>query len=213
MTSPTGRWGSEGNFAFLALAFIAGGAVVAVETTIGSLFLANRLTDVVMVYLLGVVLVAMRFGYAPSLFTATASVAAFDFFFTAPYFSFGVTDKRYVVTFAIMFAVAFVISNRTERIRRIAFVAKEREIRTAKLYAMSRELAVARSSDDIVRVAYRHLHEVFHSDVCLLLPGDAGVLRRANAFDPEIESVPRSPRPPRTVRRGGEGRPRTSHPQ
>ena len=89
-----------------------------------------------------------------------------------------------------MFAVAFVISNRTERIRRIAFVAKEREIRTARLYAMSRELAVARSSDDIVRVAYRHLHEVFHSDVCLLLPGDDGVLRRANAFDPEIEIGP-----------------------
>ena len=190
MTSPTGRWGSEGNFAFLALAFIAGGAVVAAETTIGSLFLANRLTDVVMVYLLGVVLVAMRFGYAPSLFTATASVAAFDFFFTAPYFSFGVTDKRYVVTFAIMFAVAFVISNRTERNPAHCVRRQGSEIRTARLYAMSRELAVARSSDDIVRVAYRHLHEVFHSDVCLLLPGDAGVLRRANAFDPEIEIGP-----------------------
>src|SRR5580704_7674726 len=190
MASPTGRWGSEGNFASLALAFAAGGAVVALETALGSLFFVHRLTDVVMVYLLGVVLVAMRFGYAPSLFTATASVAAFDFFFIPPYFSFDVTEKRYVMTFAIMFAVAFVISNRTERIRLIAFVAKEREIRTARLYAMSRELAVARSSDDIVRVAYRHLHQVFHSDVCLLLPGDGGVLRRSNAFDPEIEIGP-----------------------
>jgi two-component system sensor histidine kinase KdpD len=169
------------------LALVAGAAVVAIATVIGSLFFAHRLTDVVMVYLLGVVLVAMRFGYAPSLFTATASVAAFDFFFVRPYFSFDVADKRDVVTFAIMFIVAFVISNRTERIRRIASAAKEREVRTATLYAMSRELAVARSSDDIMHVAYRHLREVLHSDVCLLLPDGGGVLRRANAFDPKIE--------------------------
>jgi two-component system sensor histidine kinase KdpD len=190
MTSPTGRWGSEGSFGLFMLAFVAGIAVVALETAIGSLFLAHRLTDVVMVYLLGVVLVATRFGYAPSLFTAAASVAAFDFFFIPPYFSFDVADKQRVVTFAIMFAVAFVISNRTERIRLIAFVAKEREVRTARLYAMSRELAVARSSDDVVRVASRHLRSVFHSDVCLLLPGHGGVLSRGNAFDPEIEIGP-----------------------
>jgi K+-sensing histidine kinase KdpD len=104
----------------LAVAFVAAGAVVGVETAICFFALDHRLADVVMVYLLGVVLVAMRFGYAPSLFTAAASVAAFDFFFTVPYFSFAVADKRYVLTFAIMFFVAFVISNRTEHIRRIA---------------------------------------------------------------------------------------------
>ena len=152
MTSSTGRWQSEGNFAALVMALVASGAVVATETALSSWLLDRRLTDVVMVYLLGVVLVAMRFGYAPSLFTAAASVAAFDFFFTVPYFSFAVTDKRYVLTFAIMFFVAFVISNRTERIRRIASDARQRETRTAKLYAMSRELAVARSTDEIMRV-------------------------------------------------------------
>jgi two-component system sensor histidine kinase KdpD len=187
MTSPTGRWGSEGGLGSLALAFTAGAAVVATETAICSLVLDHRMADVVMVYLLGVVLVAMRFGYGPSLFTAAASVAAFDFFFTAPYFSFAVADKRYVVTFAIMFFVAFVISNRTERMRRLASTARDRESRTATLYAMSRELAVARSSDEMTRVAYRHLHEVFHTSVCLLLPDEGGVLRRNSAFEPEIE--------------------------
>src|ERR1700722_16927906 len=152
--SPTGRWVSEGSVGSLALALLAGGGVVAAETTICSFLLENRLTDVVMVYLLGVVVVAMRFGYVPSLFTAAASVAAFDFFFTEPYYSFVVADRRYVVTFAIMFFVAFVISNRTERIRRIASSARRREVRTAALYAMSRELAVARSSDEMTRVAY-----------------------------------------------------------
>jgi two-component system sensor histidine kinase KdpD len=179
---------SEDTLASLAVAFAAAVAVVVAETAICLFTLDHRLADVVMVYLLGVVLVAMRFGYAPSLFTATASVAVFDFFFTAPYFSFAVADKRYVVTFAIMFFVAFVISNRTERIQRIAATAREREIMTARLYAMSRELAVARSSDEMVAAAYRHLHETFQPDVSirLLLPDGSGILRRARAADAEM---------------------------
>jgi two-component system sensor histidine kinase KdpD len=183
MTSATWRWQSEGGVASLAFALVASGAVVAAETALSSWLLDRRLTDVVMVYLLGVVIVAMRFGYAPSLLTAAASVAAFDFFFVAPYFSFAVADKRFVVTFAIMFFVAFVISNRTERIRRIASDARERETRTAILYAMSRELAVAPSTDEITRVAHRHLHDVFHSDVWLLLPDESGLLGRGSAID------------------------------
>jgi K+-sensing histidine kinase KdpD len=97
MTSSTTR-SDDGTFASVAIAFVVGVTVVAVETAACAFLLDHRLTDVVMVYLLGVVLVAMRFGYAPSLFTAAASVAAFDFFFTLPYFSFAVADKRYVVT-------------------------------------------------------------------------------------------------------------------
>jgi two-component system, OmpR family, sensor histidine kinase KdpD len=189
MTSLTVRWQNENSFASLAVGFIAGATAVATATAVGSLLLDRRLTDVVMVYLLGVVLVAMRFGYAPSLFTAAASVAAFDFFFTAPYFSFAVADKRLVVTFAIMFLVAFAISNRTERIWRVASEARQRESRTARLYAMSRELSVARSSDEMTRIAYRHLRDVFQSDVALLLPDKGGVLHRGGG-EPEIEIGP-----------------------
>ena len=165
----------------------AGLVVVGVGTAVCALLLRQRLTDVVMVYLLGVVVVAMRFGYAPSLFTAAASVAAFDFFFVAPYYSFAVADKRYVVTFAIMLFVALVISDRTERIRRIAAAAREREVRTARLYAMSRELAVARSSDEVMRVGRRHFDEVFQSDVRLLVSDAGGVIQRTEAAEPEGE--------------------------
>jgi K+-sensing histidine kinase KdpD len=120
MKSPIRCARGEGSLGSLGLALVAGAVTVAAGTAIGSFVLDHRLTDIVMVYLLGVVIVAMRFGYVPSLFTAAASVAAFDFFFTEPYYSFVVADRRYLVTFAIMFFVAFVISNRTERIRRIA---------------------------------------------------------------------------------------------
>ncbi|MFZ8363613.1 DUF4118 domain-containing protein, partial [Staphylococcus aureus] len=81
------------------------------------LFGRGELTDVVMVFLLGVTLVSMRFGYGPSLLAAVLSVLAFDFFFVPPYLSFAVSDLSHLLTFAVMFVVAFVVSNLTKRIR------------------------------------------------------------------------------------------------
>ncbi|MDP9150982.1 MAG: DUF4118 domain-containing protein [Myxococcota bacterium] len=164
MTSPT----PSAPAGTLVWALLASAAAVVAETALAWLLLAHRIPDVVMVYLLGVVLIAMRFGYIPSLVATALSVAAFDFFFTVPYFSFAVDDTRYVLTFVIMLFVAFVISNLTERIRRSAAAAEEREMRTARLYAMSRELAVAGSGDEIRRIARRHLGDVFASDVTVV---------------------------------------------
>ncbi len=53
-----------------------------------------------MVYLLGVVFVASRFGAGPSVLASVLGVAAFDFFFVKPYLTFAVSDLRYLLTFA-----------------------------------------------------------------------------------------------------------------
>jgi two-component system sensor histidine kinase KdpD len=172
-------------------------AAIAAETLFCWVLLDHRLPDIVMMYLLGVVVMAMRFGYAPSLLSAVLSVAAFDFFFAPPYFSFSVTDKRYVLTFVIMLFVAFVISSLTERIRRAAVASRDRELRTARLYAMSRELSISSSSREILDVAVRHVHEAFASDVAVLLPEDGGGLGRtssaaAPAFELETQVMRRA---------------------
>ena len=84
-----------------ALGYAAGVVVVTLSTlTAWYGFGQRQLADVVMVYLLGVVVVSMRFGYVPSLLAAVLSVVAFDFFFIPPYFSFAVSDLRHIVTFA-----------------------------------------------------------------------------------------------------------------
>ncbi|MGH7434612.1 MAG: sensor histidine kinase, partial [Polyangiaceae bacterium] len=107
-------------------------SAVAVVTTAAAvgwfLFGEAHLTDVVMVFLLGVVLVSMRFGYGPSLFAAVLSVVAFEFFFIPPLFSFAVSDLRHFVTFAVMFLVAFVISHQTQLIRDQADAARAAQL-------------------------------------------------------------------------------------
>jgi K+-sensing histidine kinase KdpD len=101
----------------------------------------QHLADVVMVFLLGVVIVSMRLGYGPSLLAAVLSVVAFEYCFIPPIFSFAVSDLRHVVTFAVMFLVAFVISDLTRRVREQARAAEARERDTARLYAERARLA------------------------------------------------------------------------
>jgi len=55
-----------------------------------------ELANLVMVYLLGIVVVATRYGRGPSLIASILSVAALDFFFVPPVFTFAVTDVRYL---------------------------------------------------------------------------------------------------------------------
>jgi two-component system sensor histidine kinase KdpD len=161
---------------------IAAVSVTAVCTAIGWYgFGQDQLADVVMTYLLGVVVVSMRFGYVPSLLAAVFGVVAFDFFFIPPYFSFAVSDLRHIVTFGVMFVVALVISHLTKRIRDQADSARSSEHRTASLYAISREIALAPSRDLLLAAADRHLREVFGVRVAVLLPGADGMLDAAFA--------------------------------
>ncbi len=149
-------------------------ATVAVATGIAALMdpffeLANQ----IMVYLLGVTLVAMRLGRGPSVFAVVLSVLAFDFFFVSPRGSFAVTDTQYLVTFLVMLAVGLIISNLAANIRSRARIASYREQRTAALFAMSRELAAANDVDEMLRAAVKHVAQVFESQAVILLP-DAG---------------------------------------
>jgi two-component system sensor histidine kinase KdpD len=104
-------------------------------------------------------------------------VAAFDFFFVPPRFTFAVTDVQYVVTFAVMLVVTLVIANLMASVRQQTRVAGARERRTALLYAMSRELAATRGISNLARVAVKHVAEVFECEAVVLLPDPAGRLR------------------------------------
>ena len=136
-----------------------------------------ELANLIMTYLLAIVVIATRYGRGPSVFAAVASVAAFDFFFVPPYLTFAVSDTQYVLTFAVMLIVGLVISGLTARIRLQAKAAKQREQRTAALYAMSVELAQTGAVEDLVTIAARHIAEVFDSEVAAALADVEGQLR------------------------------------
>jgi two-component system sensor histidine kinase KdpD len=135
-----------------------------------------ELANLVMVYLLGVTIAGLRLGRGPSVLTAILSVAAFDFFFVPPQFTFAVSDVQYLATFAVMLTIALVIATLMANIRQQTRVAGARERRTALLYAMSRELAATRGISSMSRIAVKHVAEVFQCQAVVLLPDDSGKL-------------------------------------
>lgn len=159
------------------LAYVHAVGVVALCTGLAWLtFPRFELSNLIMVYLLGVMGVAARGKKGPSILASILSVAAFDFFFVPPYFTFAVADAQYFVTFGVMLAVALVISGLTVRIRWHAESARLRERRTAALYALSRELASVRGVERIVEVGVRHIVEICPGQVVILFPDVAGHL-------------------------------------
>ena len=141
----------------------------------------DQLPDVVMIYLLGIMLVSSKLAFGPALFAAFLSVAAFDFFFVPPYLTFAFADFRHGTTFIVMFVVAVVISGLTERIRNQASAARERELRTAALYALSRELAAAQRLENVILAASGQLENAFNCGVAVWMPDENAALSRRYA--------------------------------
>ena len=134
-------------------------------------------TNVAMIYVLGATIAGLRLGRGPGTLTAIASVAAFDFFFVPPRMTLQVHDAQYLITFLVMLAVTLTIGNLMANVRQQNRVAGARERRTALLYAMSRELAGTRGSDNMARVAVRHVAEVFDASAVVLTPDSHGRLQ------------------------------------
>jgi two-component system sensor histidine kinase KdpD len=134
------------------------------------------LTNLVMVYLLGATIAALRLGRGPASFAAVVNVIAFDYCFVPPRFTLAVSDFQYVVTFAVMLAVTLIIGNLVASVRAQTRVAGARERRTALLYGMSRELTATRSIEDLARVAVKHVAETFAASAVVLVPDANGRL-------------------------------------
>ncbi|MDZ4185534.1 MAG: sensor histidine kinase KdpD [Desulfuromonadales bacterium] len=127
-------------------------------------------TNMIMFYLLVVVVAAVRLGRRPAMATAVLGVVAFNFFFVPPRLTFIVADPQYLLTFLGLFVVGVVISNLVARSRERAEVIRDREVQTASLYYLSRDLAAAVDSAAVLKAVVRNVEEVLNAQVAILLP-------------------------------------------
>jgi two-component system sensor histidine kinase KdpD len=132
--------------------------------------------DVVTLYLLVIMVAAFRLGRRPTLVAAALSVAAYDFCFVPPFYTFTVEHARHLLTFAMMFGVGFVVSSLVTRLQQQERDARIREERTATLYALSRELVAVLDAAETARIAAGHAAVVFGGDAAVLLRLETGSL-------------------------------------
>jgi two-component system sensor histidine kinase KdpD len=113
--------------------------------------LAERweLANIVMLFLLFVLMVAIKLGQSSGVVAAVCSVFLFDVLFVPPRFSLEVANPEHLVTFAVMLITAVVSAQMAAQLKKSAEDAQMREARTHALYEVARELAGSQSVADV----------------------------------------------------------------
>jgi two-component system sensor histidine kinase KdpD len=145
---------------------------------------AFAVSDLALVFLVGVLASAVNYGLWPSLFACLVSVLAFNFFFLPPLYTFTIADPNNVVALFFFGVVALIASNLTARLRAQAIAAQQRARITEELYLFSRKLAGAAGLDDVLWATVYQIALLLKVRVVLLLP-EAGRLALKAGFPPE----------------------------
>lgn len=155
------------------------GAAIAFVTVVGLVLhpLATQ-ADMTMLYLIAIALASLA-GRGPALVASSTAVAAFDFCFVEPRFTFAVSDARSLLTFGVMFGAGLAISALTTRLRRQERDAVLRERNTAALLAFTRDIAAATTTGDVAAVTVRHLESVFPVAAAVLVPEQSSLVAAA----------------------------------
>lgn len=124
----------------------------------------------VMLYLVGIILTAARYGRRASILASIISFCSYNFFFTEPYYSFDVKDYNDLITLSLLLITGLISGAQTSWLRAQSRFFRRRERNTSSLYAMSRELASARGRNAIVEIIRKHLEDTFGVIATVWLP-------------------------------------------
>ena len=129
-----------------------------------------------MIYLIGVMWSAYRFGPRASFLTSILSVVSFDFFFVPPYLSFAVSDTQYVLTFCIMLGTGFFISTMAGHLRQQTETLSTRAERMRALYKLSHGLSAIPEPRQMLGAAAKQLEEFYKEPILILTTDSEGKL-------------------------------------
>lgn len=117
-------------------------------TLLGTVLLSpvhNRLdlSNVALLYVLGVVVIAVSFGRGPAVVTALSGSLCYAYVFVPPHFSLAITEVQYLLAASIMLVVALLVGHLTSRLKQHADFADRKSVESTTLYGLARELAGA----------------------------------------------------------------------
>ena len=144
------------------------------------------LANIVMLYLLSVLLVAVWQGKKAGVFSAVISVLFFDVFFVPPRFSILVEDFQYLITFAVMLVTALVSGQLAAGLKSRAVEAKNREENIKALYVAAGKLGASVNLTDVYGAVSEFVLKHFDAVSVLMLRNDQ---ERAFLCVPEGQSA------------------------
>lgn len=142
--------------------------------------------NISLVFLMAVLGSAVLYGFGPALYTAFLAVAAYNFFFLPPLYTFTIRDPSNIWALGFFMAVALLTSRLTARVREQADIARARARTTAQLSAFASKLAGIGDLDDLSWAACHQIALMLKLRVVLLLPEEGGEgLVLASAYPPD----------------------------
>jgi two-component system sensor histidine kinase KdpD len=135
-------------------------------------------TNIAMLFLLTVLLVALYAGRGPAVLCSFLNVVLFDYFFVPPRFSLAVADAQYLVTFAVMLLVALITTHLTADLRHHAELARRRERDMRAFFELARDMAGALNLEQVAEIAKAFLQrEADAIALAVLVPDASGALQ------------------------------------
>lgn len=143
---------------------------VSVITVVGEILTPHfDLVNIVLLYLLPVLVSAVRWGRGPSFLSSFLGVLTFNFFFVPPIYTFAVANIEHLFVLVVFFLVALVTSTMATKLRIELEKATEREERTLTLYALSREIAAKADTEQVLKTFVDKVAETINGAAIILI--------------------------------------------
>lgn len=160
---------------------------VAIATAIGvAIERLLPLSNVSLLFLMAVVIAAIRAGYLAAFIAAALSGLAYNFFFIAPLYTFTIAAPHEVFAFIVFLIAAMLTGGLASRVSEQARAARARAAALQSLYDFSRKISGTAEGEDVLWAAVTQLHESFGRPAVLLTPQN-GMLSLAAAWPPDAE--------------------------
>lgn len=134
--------------------------------------------SIALVFVVGVLGVAVTLGLWPALFASVVSAFAYNFFFLSPLYTLSIADPESVVALVFFLFVSVIASNLASRVQRQAAAARQRARMTEDLYLFSKKLAGTGSLDDVLWATAFQIASMLKVRVVILLPEGNGIAVR-----------------------------------
>jgi two-component system sensor histidine kinase KdpD len=142
------------------------------------------LPNLSMVFLLAVLLSAIRFGIWPAIFASVLSFFTYNFFFIPPTYTFTIAEPHELFALIVFLAVSVLSSTLAGRVREQAMLATMRARATRRLYEFTRKLSGLVSVEDIAEAAATEINMSLNRATAILFEKD-GELSLQAAWPPE----------------------------
>ncbi len=124
--------------------------------------------NLALIFVLPVVVAATTFGFGSALCTVAASVLAFDYFFTQPYYQFTITSPTDLWTAVLLLVIAAIVSAVASQSRGRAMAAQRAARQAGALQVLAHTVIEDRPRREVLQAAAAALGQIFEAPAGIL---------------------------------------------